>query len=103
MATIIDVMVTSGMSGWPLLFILGGVVALLTLEPALNFLLSAGGKNLTPLLTDKQLWEWNDSPADANEWSDRDYAAMWAQEDEIVRRAKAAGLSRSEFVHALKK
>jgi sec-independent protein translocase protein TatC len=33
------------------LFLLGGVVALLTLEPALNFLLGAGGDNLKPLLT----------------------------------------------------
>ncbi len=33
------------------LFVLGGVVALLTLEPALNFLLGAGGDNLKPLLT----------------------------------------------------
>jgi sec-independent protein translocase protein TatC len=32
------------------LFILGGVVALLTLEPALNFLLSIGGSGTTPLL-----------------------------------------------------
>ena len=34
-----------------LLFILGGFVALLTLQPALDFLLSAGGDGLTPLLT----------------------------------------------------
>ena len=34
-----------------LLFALGGVVALFTLEPALNFLLGAGGDNLKPLLT----------------------------------------------------
>ena len=33
------------------LFVLGGVVALFTLEPALNFLLGAGGDNLKPLLT----------------------------------------------------
>jgi sec-independent protein translocase protein TatC len=33
------------------LFALGGVVALLTLEPALDFLLGAGGDNLRPLLT----------------------------------------------------
>jgi sec-independent protein translocase protein TatC len=33
------------------LFLLGGAVALLTLEPALNFLLGAGGDNLKPLLT----------------------------------------------------
>jgi len=33
------------------LFALGGVVALLTLDPALRFLLNAGGENLTPLLT----------------------------------------------------
>jgi sec-independent protein translocase protein TatC len=33
------------------LFALGGVVALLTLQPALDFLLSAGGDNLEPLLT----------------------------------------------------
>jgi len=33
------------------LFLLGGVVALLTLEPALHFLLGAGGDNLKPLLT----------------------------------------------------
>jgi sec-independent protein translocase protein TatC len=33
------------------LFALGGVVALFTLEPALNFLLGAGGDNLKPLLT----------------------------------------------------
>ena len=33
------------------LFALGGVVALLTLEPALDFLLGAGGDNLKPLLT----------------------------------------------------
>jgi sec-independent protein translocase protein TatC len=32
------------------LFILGGVVALLTLEPALNFLLSIGGSSTTPTL-----------------------------------------------------
>src|SRR3954469_7208994 len=34
-----------------LLFALGGVVALLTLQPALNFLLNAGGSELQPLLT----------------------------------------------------
>lgn len=34
-----------------LLFVLGGVVALFTLEPALNFLLSIGGSDLKPLLT----------------------------------------------------
>jgi sec-independent protein translocase protein TatC len=34
-----------------LLFALGGVVALFTLEPALHFLLGAGGDNLKPLLT----------------------------------------------------
>jgi sec-independent protein translocase protein TatC len=34
-----------------LLFILGGFVALLTLQPALDFLLSAGGEGLEPLLT----------------------------------------------------
>jgi sec-independent protein translocase protein TatC len=33
------------------LFILGGIVALLTLEPALNFLLKIGGSDLKPLLT----------------------------------------------------
>ena len=33
------------------LFVLGGVVALFTLEPALDFLLGAGGDNLRPLLT----------------------------------------------------
>jgi len=33
------------------LFALGGVVALFTLEPALHFLLGAGGSNLRPLLT----------------------------------------------------
>lgn len=33
------------------LFILGGIVALLTLEPALNFLLKIGGSDLQPLLT----------------------------------------------------
>jgi len=33
------------------LFVLGGIVALLTLEPALNFLLSIGGSDLKPLLT----------------------------------------------------
>ena len=33
------------------LFAMGGVVALFTLEPALNFLLGAGGDNLKPLLT----------------------------------------------------
>ena len=33
------------------LFLLGGVVALLTLQPALDFLLSAGGSELRPLLT----------------------------------------------------
>ena len=33
------------------LFALGGVVALFTLEPALHFLLGAGGSNLKPLLT----------------------------------------------------
>jgi sec-independent protein translocase protein TatC len=33
------------------LFMFGGVVALFTLEPALNFLLGAGGENLRPLLT----------------------------------------------------
>jgi len=33
------------------LFVLGCVVALFTLEPALNFLLGAGGDNLKPLLT----------------------------------------------------
>ena len=34
-----------------LLFILGGIVALLTLEPALNFLLQIGGADVTPALT----------------------------------------------------
>jgi sec-independent protein translocase protein TatC len=33
------------------LFLLGGVVALLTLQPALSFLLTAGGSELQPLLT----------------------------------------------------
>lgn len=33
------------------LFALGGLLALMTLEPALNFLLGAGGENLEPLLT----------------------------------------------------
>lgn len=33
------------------LFLLGGVVALLTLQPALDFLLNVGGENLQPLLT----------------------------------------------------
>src|SRR5215510_11366475 len=33
------------------LFILGGFVALLTLEPALNFLLQIGGASVTPALT----------------------------------------------------
>jgi sec-independent protein translocase protein TatC len=33
------------------LFVLGGVVALVTLPPALDFLLGAGGDNLKPLLT----------------------------------------------------
>lgn len=33
------------------LFVLGGFVALLTLGPALDFLLGAGGENLKPLLT----------------------------------------------------
>ena len=33
------------------LFLLGGVVALFTLEPALNFLLNAGGTTQEPLLT----------------------------------------------------
>jgi sec-independent protein translocase protein TatC len=33
------------------LFILGGIVALLTLEPALNFLLQIGGADVKPLLT----------------------------------------------------
>jgi sec-independent protein translocase protein TatC len=33
------------------LFVLGGIVALLTLEPALNFLLNIGGSELKPLLT----------------------------------------------------
>ena len=33
------------------LFLLGGAVALLTLQPALDFLLGAGGENLEPLLT----------------------------------------------------
>src|SRR5688572_17773615 len=33
------------------LFILGGFVALLTLEPALNFLLQIGGSDVEPLLT----------------------------------------------------
>jgi sec-independent protein translocase protein TatC len=33
------------------LFILGGIVALFTLEPALNFLLNIGGSDLKPLLT----------------------------------------------------
>ncbi|MEX2099990.1 MAG: twin-arginine translocase subunit TatC [Acidimicrobiia bacterium] len=32
------------------LFVIGGVVALLTLEPALNFLLNIGGSDLKPLL-----------------------------------------------------
>lgn len=34
-----------------ILFALGGFVALLTLQPALDFLLGAGGENLKPLLT----------------------------------------------------
>ena len=34
-----------------ILFILGGFVALLTLEPALNFLLQIGGSDVEPLLT----------------------------------------------------
>ncbi|MFA5884452.1 MAG: twin-arginine translocase subunit TatC [Acidimicrobiia bacterium] len=34
-----------------ILFLLGGVVALLTLQPALDFLLNAGGSELQPLLT----------------------------------------------------
>jgi sec-independent protein translocase protein TatC len=34
-----------------ILFVMGGVVALLTLEPALNFLLNIGGADLQPLLT----------------------------------------------------
>ncbi|HEU5308827.1 MAG TPA: twin-arginine translocase subunit TatC [Acidimicrobiia bacterium] len=34
-----------------ILFIMGGIVALLTLEPALNFLLKIGGSDLKPLLT----------------------------------------------------
>jgi len=34
-----------------ILFILGGIVALLTLEPALNFLLNIGGADLQPELT----------------------------------------------------
>ena len=34
-----------------ILFILGGIVALLTLEPALNFLLNIGGSDLQPELT----------------------------------------------------
>jgi sec-independent protein translocase protein TatC len=34
-----------------ILFLIGGVVALLTLEPALNFLLNIGGSQLQPLLT----------------------------------------------------
>jgi sec-independent protein translocase protein TatC len=34
-----------------ILFIMGGIVALLTLEPALNFLLKIGGSDLQPLLT----------------------------------------------------
>jgi sec-independent protein translocase protein TatC len=33
------------------LFVLGGVVALLTLQPALQFLLKIGGSDLQPLLT----------------------------------------------------
>lgn len=33
------------------LFVLGGVVALFTLQPALDFLLNVGGDSLTPLLT----------------------------------------------------
>jgi sec-independent protein translocase protein TatC len=33
------------------LFVMGGVVALFTLEPALNFLLSLGGSDFQPLLT----------------------------------------------------
>jgi sec-independent protein translocase protein TatC len=33
------------------LFILGGIVALLTLEPALNFLLNIGGADVTPTLS----------------------------------------------------
>jgi sec-independent protein translocase protein TatC len=33
------------------LFVLGGIVALFTLEPALNFLLKIGGSDLKPLLT----------------------------------------------------
>src|SRR4029077_18543296 len=34
-----------------ILFIMGGIVALLTLEPALQFLLNIGGSDLKPLLT----------------------------------------------------
>jgi sec-independent protein translocase protein TatC len=34
-----------------ILFVLGGIVALLTLEPALRFLLNIGGSDLQPLLT----------------------------------------------------
>jgi sec-independent protein translocase protein TatC len=34
-----------------ILFILGGCIALLTLEPALNFLLAIGGSDVQPLLT----------------------------------------------------
>ena len=34
-----------------ILFVIGGVVALLTLQPALDFLLTAGGSELQPLLT----------------------------------------------------
>jgi sec-independent protein translocase protein TatC len=34
-----------------ILFVLGGIVALLTLEPALKFLLGIGGSDLQPLLT----------------------------------------------------
>ena len=34
-----------------ILFVLGGIVALLTLEPALKFLLNIGGSDLQPLLT----------------------------------------------------
>jgi sec-independent protein translocase protein TatC len=33
------------------LFVMGGIVALLTLEPALKFLLGIGGSDLQPLLT----------------------------------------------------
>lgn len=54
-------------------------------------------------MTDTELWQWTSCSTDPPDWepSEWDWDSMWAQEAELVKRAKAAGLSRAEFVHAL--